>query len=77
MDRHAGQLTWQRLNCTLNADVESTHSASNSAIEKEPGRLFHLLALFVLMLGILLPLPGSAQCNGINPAIISKEQSIL
>ena len=27
--------------------------------------------------GILLPLPGSAQCNGINLAIINKEQSIL
>ena len=25
----------------------------------------------------VLPLPGSAQCNGINLAIISKEQSIL
>ena len=25
----------------------------------------------------LLPLPGSAQCNGINTIIISKESSIL
>ena len=27
--------------------------------------------------GLLLPLPGSAQCNGSNIIIISKEQSIL
>ena len=27
--------------------------------------------------GIVLPLPGSVQCNGINLIIITKEQSIL
>ena len=29
------------------------------------------------ILHLLLPLLGSTQCNGINLAIISKEQSIL
>ena len=30
-----------------------------------------------VVIEFLLPLPGSAQCNGINLAIKSKEQSIL
>ena len=33
--------------------------------------------MFRKQIELVLPLPGSAQCNDINLAIISKEQSIL
>ena len=39
--------------------------------------MLNLTYELTLTIILLLPLSGSTQCNGINLAIISKEQSIL
>ena len=46
-------------------------------VTKESERNVLALILFFEVRTSMLPLPGSTQCNGINLAIIHKEQSIL
>ena len=64
-------------NTSCSDDIDPCHHVANNVTLTEViSSLFRNYERYS-MPPIVLPLPGSTQCNGINLVIISKEQSIL